>query len=108
MTTPVDPGPAKPQEPGFFSREAQRLLPHAERAEAEAGRIAADVLAAIQDHAGQCFDVAGDALLLLRLIDPADAALFATASALVPKVLAMVEKATALAQAKLPAAPKST
>lgn len=103
MTTPVDPGPAKPPEPGFFSREAQRLLPHVQHAEAETGRIAADVLAAIQGHAGQVYDVAGDCIKLLELIDPADAPLFAAASALVPKVLAMVERATALAQAKLPA-----
>lgn len=104
MTTPVDPGPAKPPEPGFFERAAEHLLPRAEHAEAEAAHIAADVLAAFQDHAGTVFDVAGDCLLLLRLIDPADAALFAAASALVPKVLAMAEKATALAQSKLPAA----
>ena len=64
MTTPEQPAspaaPAAPQ-PGFFTREAERLLPRAEHAEADAGRLAADVKAALQDHAGTVFDVAGDA-----------------------------------------------
>lgn len=104
MTTPEQPAspaaPAAPQ-PGFFTREAERLLPRAEHAEADAGHLAADVKAALQDHAGQVFDVAGDALQLLKLIDPADAALAAAAEALLPKVLAMAERAAALASATL-------
>ena len=104
MTTPEQPAspaaPAAPQ-PGFFTREAERLLPRAEHAEADAGHLAADVKAALQDHAGQVFDVAGDALQLLSLIDPADAALAAAAEALLPKVLAMAERAAALASATL-------
>jgi hypothetical protein len=109
MTTPseppvTDPGPAHPDAPGFFTREAQRLLPHIEHAEAEAGHIAAEVQAALQDHAGTVYGVADGFLTVLKMIDPADAALFTAASALVPKVFAMVEKATALAQSKLPAA----
>lgn len=104
MTTPEQPAspaaPAAPQ-PGFFTREAERLLPRAEHAEADAGHLAADVKAALQDHAGTVFDVAGDCVQLLKLIDPADAALAAAAEALLPKVLAMAERAAALASATL-------
>ena len=97
----IDPGPAVVNPPGFFTREAERLLPGARHAEADAGHLAADVKAALQDHAGQVFDVAGDCGQLLRLIDPADAALAAAAEALLPKVLAMAERAAALASATL-------
>jgi hypothetical protein len=97
----IDPGPATADPPGFFTREAERFLPGVRHAEAEAGRIAGDVSTALQDHAGTVFDVAGDVFGVLKLIDPADAPLIAAAEALVPKVLAMVEKATALAQGAL-------
>jgi hypothetical protein len=101
---PIDPGPAHPAEPGFFERAAEHILPHLEHAEADAAYITAGVAAALQDHAGTVFSVAADVFTVLKLIDPADAALFTAASALVPKVLAMVEKVTALAQSKLPPA----
>ena len=99
---PATPVPAaEPDQGGFFTREFGKILPRAEHAEADAGHLAADVKAALQDHAGQVFDVAGDALQLLKLIDPADAALAAAAEALLPKVLAMAERAAALASATL-------
>jgi hypothetical protein len=91
----------EPDQGGFFTREFGKILPHAERTEAEAGQVAADVKAALQDHAGTVFDVSGDVLAVLKLIDPADAPLAAAAGALLPKVLAMAEKAAALASAAL-------
>jgi hypothetical protein len=101
MSEPVPESPPEPAEPGFFTRTAEHLLPHLEHGEAEAGHIAADVNAALRDHAGVVFDVAGDFFAVLKLIDPADAPLAAAAEALLPKVLQMVEKATALASATL-------
>ncbi len=104
QTPVIDPGPAVADPPGFFTREAQRFLPRAEHAEAEAGHIAAEVQAAIQDHAGTVFDVAGDGVALLKLIDPGDAVLASAAAAFLPKLLAMAESAARVAGAALKAA----
>ena len=108
MSEPTETNPPVQDEGGFFSRAAEHVFPHLEHAEVEAGHIATDVRAALQDHAGTVFDVAGDAIALLKLIDPADAALFAAAEAFLPKVLAMTEKAAALASAALKAALRAT
>jgi hypothetical protein len=100
-----EPGTKEAVEPpeggGFFTRLEDRFVPHAEHAEADVSTWAADVSTALRDHAGTVFDVSGDLMSLVKLIDPADAPLFAAAEALVPKVYAMVQKATALAQGAL-------
>lgn len=93
---PVPPAPAAGT--GFFTRMEEKILPHAEHLEADVAHVIADAGTAIQDHAGTVYDVSGDVLALLRMIDPADAPLAAAAEALLPKVFAMVAKATALAQ----------
>ena len=95
------PEPAPPAADGPLGHMTDWFHAHAGHAEAEAGHIAADVNAALRDHAGTVFDVAGDFFAVLNLIDPADAPLVAAAEALLPKVLQMVEKATALASATL-------
>jgi hypothetical protein len=95
------PEPAPPAAEGPLGHMTDWFHAHAGHAEAEAGHIAADVNAALRDHAGTVFDVAGDFFAVLNLIDPADAPLVAAAEALLPKVLQMVEKATALASATL-------
>jgi hypothetical protein len=95
------PEPANPPAEGPIEHVADWFHNHGAHAEAEAGHIAADVNAALRDHAGVVFDVAGDFFAVLKLIDPADAPLIAAAEALLPKVLTMVEKATALASATL-------
>lgn len=89
-----EPASAEPAPPGFFTRLEDKILP---RAEADAARITIDVAAAVQAHAGQVFDVAGDVLALLKLVDPADAALASSAAALLPKVLGMAESAAKVA-----------
>ena len=88
-------------EPGFFERQIERVLPRAEAAEGEVAHIAADVKAALQDHASTVFDVSGDLMALLKLVDPADAPLAAAVQALVPKVLTMAGTAASLASAAL-------
>ena len=91
MSDPQAAPPAATPHPaeGFFGRAVEHIeaaLPRAERAAAEIPGIAA----AVHDHAATVFDVAGDLLPLLAFIDPASAA------ALLPKVLAMINGATGL------------
>ena len=101
MTETAPESPPEPAEPGFFTRTAEHLLPHLEHGEAEAGHIAADVNAALRAHAATVYRAAAGVFDVLELIDPADAPLVAAAETLLPKVYAMVEKATALASATL-------
>jgi len=88
-----------PAETGFFDRAehaVEHILP---RAGHDLERAAADlpgIAAAVHDHAATVFSVAGDLLPLLAAIDPANAAAVATAEALLPKVLAMINGATGL------------
>lgn len=98
-----EPAPAStpPPQPGPVERLVEKITGHAEHAETSALHIADDVKTAIQDHAGTVFDVASGLLGVAKLIDPADAELFAAISALVPKVLGMAETAAALAGAAL-------
>ena len=103
-TPPEGTAPEGGEEEGFLERAAGHLLPHLEHAEAEAGHISAEVRAELQEHAVTVFGVAGEVLSVLKAVDPADAALFAAAGALVPKVYAMVEKAAVLAQGALKSA----
>ena len=99
--TDPETNPPAQDDGGFFIKAAEHLLPHLEHAEADAGRIAADVSAALREHAGTVFNVSSGILGMLKMIDPADASLFAAAQALEPKVYAMAEKAAALAAAAL-------
>jgi hypothetical protein len=103
--TPAQPAqsapPAAAAAPGYFERIEDKILPHARHAEADVSSWAADIRAALQDHAGSVFDVAGDVVQLAKLADPADASLFAALDALVPKVLAMAESAARIAGAAL-------
>ena len=96
--TDPETNPPAQDDGGFFIKAAEHLLPHLEHAEADAGRIAADVSAALREHAGTVFDVSSG---ILGMLDPADAPLIAAAEALEPKVYAMAEKAAALAAAAL-------
>lgn len=102
MSDPTAPDPVPvppPAAPGFFTRAEEKILPHFEHAEADAAGFIASAGTDIQDHAGTVYEVAAGIFGVVKLIDPADAPLAAAAEALVPKVLAMVAKATALAQA---------
>jgi hypothetical protein len=69
--------------------------------EAGAGNVAADVSAALRDHAQGVFEVSSGILSVLKMIDPADAPLITAAQALEPKIYAMAERAAALAAAAL-------
>lgn len=97
------PQPAPPAAPaeGFFGRAeraVEHVLPHPAAVVLEdAARIATEVAAAVKDHAGVVFDVAGDVLAVLKVVDPADAPAIAAAQVLVPKVLAMAESAAKIA-----------
>ena len=93
--------PAKPGEPGFFTRLEDKILP---KAEADAAKVAASLASALQDRSGEALDVAGDFLALVKLIDPADAPLATAAQALLPKMIAMAENALKDIRAALPAA----
>jgi hypothetical protein len=97
--------PPPPQQPGLIGRLEERLLPHAEHAvqDAEAGglRLTADFAGALQGHAGEVFDLAGDVVGLLKLVDPADDAAVAALAALIPKAYAITASVTRLAQAAL-------
>jgi hypothetical protein len=98
--TEITPEPAQPGA-GFFGRELGKILPHAQHAEADAAAFAADVSTALRDHAATVLRGTADAMDVLRLIDPADAALFAEAEALVPRLLGMAESAARIAGAAL-------
>ena len=74
---------------------------HGQHAEADLAAIAADSRTFLTGHAGLILDFSGDAMALLDLIDPADAALFAAIRALVPKAIAAGQSALALASAAL-------
>ena len=60
--------------------------------------------AAIRDHAGQVFDVAGEVLSLLSLIDPQAAPAVAAGDLVLAKVLSMVTSAAAIAAKVTPVA----
>jgi hypothetical protein len=99
--TEISPDPPAGTEPGFFPRLEDRVLPHAQHAEAGAAAFAADVSTALRDHAATVLRGTADAMDVLRLIDPADADLFAEAEALVPRLLGMAESAARIAGAAL-------
>ena len=99
--TAVATGSADAPEGGFFSRELGKILPHAQHAEADVSAWAADVSAALRDHAATVLRGTADAMDVLKLIDPADAELFAAAEALVPRLLGMAESAARIAGAAL-------
>jgi hypothetical protein len=84
--------PAHPAETGFFGRAVEHIEAALPRAEHDTAALAA----AVHAHAPAVFSVAGDLLPLLGAIDPANAAAVATAEALLPKVLAMINGATGL------------
>jgi hypothetical protein len=90
-----------PAAEGPITRVADWFRDHGGHAGAGAGHIAADIGVALQDHAGTVFDVAGDGVALLKLIDPADAALASAAAAFLPKLLGMAESAARVAAAAL-------
>src|ERR1700733_6912248 len=95
--TPVDP----PEGGGFFSRELGKILPHAEHAEADVAHLAGDISSELAAHRQDILAAASDAVDILKLVDPADAALASAAGALVPKLLAMAEHAAAITRAAL-------
>jgi hypothetical protein len=95
------PEPAPVAAEGPITHVADWFRDHGGHAEAEAGHIAADISVALQDHAGTVFDVAGDGVALLKLIDPADAALASAAAAFLPKLLGMAGSAARVAAAAL-------
>lgn len=113
-STPATPpaAPASPQhaappaEPsgGWFTHELAKLIPHAKHAETEVADVAADSRNFVTGHASIVLDFTGDAMALLDLVDPADAALFAAVKALVPKAIAAGQSALTLASAALKAA----
>jgi len=90
---------------GPLARLTERITGHAEaivhEAEAKAATLADDLKAAVQSHASSVFDVAGDLLKALAVIDPADATAMSAISALVPKVLAMAGSAAQVASTVL-------
>jgi hypothetical protein len=71
----------------------------ARHAAAETARVAPVVAAAVRDHASTVFDVAGDVLAVVKLVDPGNTAAIGAAEALLPKVLAMTTSAAGLVAA---------
>lgn len=101
---PEVPDPAVPDSApgaGWFGRELGHLLPHARHAEAGLELVATDSRKFLTGHAGAVLDFTGDAMALLEMVDPADAALFAAISRLVPKAIAAGQSALTLASAAL-------
>lgn len=99
---PLAAPPAATDHPGYFQRAEQaveHLIEHPAAMLVGAARIAPEIAAAARDHAGTVFDVAGDILAVLKVIDPQDAAAIEAAEVLVPKVLAMAESAARIGQA---------
>lgn len=88
------PAPAQAEQHGGFISTAESWLHRAETAPA-----AARLISAVRDHAGVVFDVAGDAVTVLKLINPADAAAVTAAEAFLAKVLTMTESAAQIASA---------
>ena len=101
---PEVPDPAVPESApggGWFASELNHLLPHARHAEAGLELVATDSRKFLTGHAGAVLDFTGDAMALLEMVDPADAALFAAISRLVPKAIAAGQSALALVSAAL-------
>lgn len=96
MSEPAPPSPPPvpaPPQPGFFQRAeraVESILPRAEHA-------AADVAVALEDHAGSVLDITAEAVALLKLADPADAALFSAITALAGRVLGVAVAAKTIA-----------
>jgi hypothetical protein len=108
MTEPAQdaaevPEPAVPAAPheGPLGHVADWFQHHGQHAEADLAVIAADSRTFLTGHASLILDFSGDAMALLDLVDPADAALFAAVRALVPKAIAAGQSALALASAAL-------
>jgi hypothetical protein len=102
--SPAHAAPASEPSGGWFTHELGKLIPHAKHAETEVADIVADSRNFVTGHAGIVLDFTGDAMALLDLVDPADAALFAAVKALVPKAIAAGQSALTLASAALKAA----
>jgi|HubBroStandDraft_6_1064221.scaffolds.fasta_scaffold1518704_1 hypothetical protein len=100
---PVPPASPVPPHQGPLEHLAARFLPHAEAvihdAEAEGLKLTAEFSAALQGHAGEVFDIAGDVMGLLKVIDPGDAVAVEALAALIPKAVAVAGSAARLAQA---------
>jgi hypothetical protein len=73
----------------------------------DAATLAGDLRAEIADHAGQVLDVAGDALALVKIVAPQDAAAAAAVEAFVAKVLTMAQSAAKLASTALASGSKT-
>lgn len=101
--TPEVPEAAAPEaeHAGWFSTELGKLLPHARHLETGAADVASDSGAYLTGHASAVLDFTGEAMALLDLVDPADAALFAAVRALVPKAITAGQSALALVSAAL-------
>lgn len=109
MTTPSPEQPQQPAppaaqpapQPGFIGRLEEKILPHAEAAAATAKTITAELSAGIQEHSGVAWDVAGDVVNLLKVIDPNDDAAVAALAALLPKAVTLAASAARIAGAVL-------
>jgi hypothetical protein len=76
-------------------------------ADADAVTLVGDLRAELTDHAGQVLDVAGDALALVKLIAPQDAALAESLDAFITKVLTMAQSAAKIAATALASGSKT-
>lgn len=98
----VTPPPAQAPQHGNLITTAEGWLHRAETSPATTRFISA-----VRDHAGVVFDVAGDAVTILKLINPADAAAVTAAEAFLAKVLTMTESAAQIASAAQATASKA-
>ena len=98
---PAAPAVPAPQHEGPLERFWDRVTPRAQAAETEAKTLTAEFAAAVQDHSGVAFDVAGDIVQLLHAIDPNDDHAVAAVAALLPKAVALAGTAAKLAGAVL-------
>ena len=98
MSTPDQPGvqvaaaPPPAPAPGFLERTLGKL-------EGRAAPVIEGIVSDLAAHRQVILDVGTDAVALLKLIDPADAALVAAAEALVPRILDVASEAGKIAGA---------
>jgi len=96
---PVPPAPPAPPAPPHETL-GQRVGDFFHRGEQDMAAVIArapGIEADIKAHAGQVFDVAGEVLSLLSIVDPQAAPLVAAGDLVLAKVLSMVTSAAAIA-----------
>ena len=104
--TPTAPAtPVPPSQPGPIGRLVERVEarfdPDVKRVEQAAAGLTDAAKAFLTDHASTVYDVTGDLIGAIKLIDPSDTAALAAFQALLPKVVAVAGNVSDLLEAAL-------